>query len=90
MAKRREKTQDISRAEASRVLNTIAYLVRTSTVSGRDEKLTSTLTEIFTEAGIRLPRPCPGEAHENPNIDHCSLCMPDWGIIYHMISVKKL
>jgi len=22
---------------------------------------------------------CPGEAHKNPYIDHCSVCMPDWG-----------
>jgi hypothetical protein len=25
--------------------------------------------------------PCPGEAHSNPHIDNCMLCMPRWGEI---------
>jgi hypothetical protein len=24
-------------------------------------------------------RPCNGEAHGNPFIDHCMVCMPRWG-----------
>ena len=32
----------------------------------------------FTKARTRLV-PCPGEAHSNPFIDNCSLCMPRWG-----------
>lgn len=24
---------------------------------------------------------CTGEAHSNPFIDHCSICMPGWGDI---------
>lgn len=24
-------------------------------------------------------RPCPGEAHQNAYIDHCTLCAPLWG-----------
>ncbi len=23
---------------------------------------------------------CPGEAHSNPWIDNCGLCMPNWGV----------
>lgn len=30
--------------------------------------------------GIKLHAvPCPGEAHQNPLIDHCGLCTPLWG-----------
>lgn len=24
---------------------------------------------------------CTGEAHSNPMIDHCGVCMPRWGIV---------
>lgn len=35
----------------------------------------------LTEAGYRALGfvPCPGEAHSNPNIDHCHTCKPRWG-----------
>jgi hypothetical protein len=25
--------------------------------------------------------PCPGDAHSNPHIDHCGVCMPGWGTV---------
>lgn len=25
--------------------------------------------------------PCPGEAHSNPFIDNCGVCMPRWGLV---------
>jgi hypothetical protein len=29
--------------------------------------------------GIKPLERCPGEAHENPNIDGCMMCAPRWG-----------
>jgi hypothetical protein len=31
--------------------------------------------------GIEPLEHCPGEAHANPHIDHCSQCMPRWGFL---------
>lgn len=33
--------------------------------------------ECAKDSGILIP--CPGEAHSNGFIDHCSVCMPRWG-----------
>jgi hypothetical protein len=29
-------------------------------------------------------RPCRGEAHSNPHIDHCSICAPRWGVVEYL------
>jgi hypothetical protein len=31
--------------------------------------------------------PCPGEAHSNPHIDHCMVCLPGWGEIDELAPV---
>lgn len=32
-------------------------------------------------------RPCPGEAHKNPFIDHCGICAPGWGQIEERLPI---
>ena len=32
---------------------------------------------------------CTGEAHSNPYIDHCSECMPNWGIVVTGTEIKE-
>ena len=32
---------------------------------------------------------CPGEAHSNPRIDHCGVCMPRWGIVVKVLHVRS-
>jgi hypothetical protein len=31
---------------------------------------------------------CTGEAHSNPWIDHCPVCMPRWGVVVKVLEVK--
>lgn len=33
-------------------------------------------TDCAEKLGLLIP--CPGEAHGNPNIDHCTICAPRW------------
>lgn len=35
-------------------------------------------------------RPCNGEAHANPHIDHCMVCMPNWGRIEYLAPRAEL
>jgi len=32
--------------------------------------------------------PCPGGAHENAHVDHCSVCAPRWGWVGKGIKVR--
>lgn len=84
------KTQDIKRRDAAQLLMDIAKLVGRAKV---DRHLThdATLQQIeerLMAHGIELPQPCPGEAHSNPYIDNCSVCMPDWGWVGKEVKVK--
>lgn len=38
-------------------------------------------------AGMLVP--CTGEAHRNPNIDNCMICMPRWGLMEVIIDVAS-
>lgn len=35
-------------------------------------------------------KPCNGEAHRNPFIDHCMVCMPRWGTIEYLVPKEEL
>ena len=43
---------------------------------------------IFKAYGLTIPRPCTGEAHSNPYIDNCGVCMPRWGWVGGETKVK--
>ncbi len=43
------------------------------------------LTEIFK----LVFQECTGEAHGNPHIDHCMVCMPRWGKVVVSDKVRK-
>jgi hypothetical protein len=32
---------------------------------------------------------CTGEAHSNPFIDHCWVCMPNWGVVVTPLELKS-
>lgn len=38
---------------------------------------------------LAVTQPCTGEAHQNPYIDHCPVCMPNWGFTIHCINCGK-
>jgi hypothetical protein len=35
-----------------------------------------------------IETPCTGDAHKNPHIDHCMVCMPRWGVVVRNIYVS--
>ena len=38
--------------------------------------------------GIEALKPCTGDAHSNPHIDHCMTCAPGWGWLGAQITIK--
>lgn len=34
---------------------------------------------IASSHGLEVPHTCPGDAHSNPHVDNCGICMPNWG-----------
>lgn len=38
---------------------------------------------------LAVIKPCDGEAHSNPWIDHCMVCIPHWGFTLHCASCDK-
>ena len=46
------------------------------------------LRTIAASHGLQPPRKCSGEAHSNPFIDHCGVCMPHWGWTGGQVKVK--
>lgn len=79
----------ISRKEAAELISSIAQIIyehrqpRSKSVS-----LDAELESLLNTYGITLPYECTGEAHSNPNIDHCSVCTPGWGLVERPIKVK--
>jgi len=47
-----------------------------------------TLQRLLSDRGLTIPRPCNGDAHSNPYIDNCGVCMPNWGWIGSVTKVK--
>lgn len=37
---------------------------------------------------VKPSRKCNGEAHGNPHVDHCGVCMPRWGWISDSVKIK--
>lgn len=49
------------------------------------EKIERMLEEKY---GIPPLTQCPGEAHQNPHIDHCGVCMPHWGLVGDFVRIQ--
>lgn len=95
MAKQKQRVQEVSRVDAAWALNELAHwLARESKKNDEHagavdrQELTYVLSSTFDQLGIKLPKQCNGEAHSNPHIDNCSVCMPNWGVVYDAIKVK--
>ena len=92
MAKRTARTQNISRADAAALLTMIATEIAKEVhgpgpTKPRWEDVLQ-MKALFEQYGLHIPRPCNGDAHENLYIDHCAVCMPNWGTIFNPIKVK--
>ena len=46
------------------------------------------LRTIASQHGLEVPRLCNGEAHGNPHIDNCGVCMPNWGWVAKETKVR--
>ena len=46
--------------------------------------------DILRAEGIEEARACNGEAHSNPHIDNCSVCLrgPGWGVVGPVVKVS--
>ncbi len=80
--KRKNNVQEISRKDAADLISEL--------ISATDPSDPSThfMVDLFRKYNLALPRACSGEAHSNPFIDHCSMCMPHWGYIHDPVKVK--
>lgn len=81
----------ISRKDAARCLARVASVAARATDEATDdagaEALRDALLAVLAAYGIQPPTRCTGEAHSNPYIDHCPVCMPGWGWIEDEIKV---
>jgi hypothetical protein len=84
MSSKKTPTQDISRADAAAMLEDVIDVLFSQ---GADYEKVDAIRSAF-KARFTMPRSCQGEAHANPNIDHCSVCMPNWGTVRSPIRVK--
>lgn len=46
------------------------------------------LRTIASSHSLDIPRKCNGEAHSNPHIDNCGVCMPHWGWVQKETKVR--
>ena len=91
MARQKQKTQDVSRKEAAFFIERMLELaMQHDEIESREdiERLRDDFLRSVRELGLEIPRRCHGEAHNNPNIDHCMSCMPRWGIVMTTVKVK--
>lgn len=51
-------------------------------------ELAKRVTAILRAAFEVAERPCNGEAHSNPHIDHCMVCLPRWGVVCYLVPKK--
>ena len=90
MAKRTTRTQDISRKQAAELINGLLLRLDqfTRTTDADRGQVLASLFDMVDYYGLQVPRPCSGEAHGNPFIDNCMVCMPHWGTILTPVKVK--
>jgi len=85
-------TKDIKRKDAARLLQEVAMLTARLEEGyhskDRPVDVANRLRTILASAGLSVPRVCNGEAHSNPHVDHCGVCMPNWGWVSETIKVK--
>ncbi len=84
------KTKDITRTQAATIINdlTLHLDIWTQSKQTSPEAILSHLFDLVATYNIPVPHPCSGEAHSSPHIDHCSVCMPNWGSVQVPVRVR--
>ena len=77
----------IKRSKAAEILNELRVMIF--------RKQFDLLEHYLHGQDISVVKECTGEAHNNPHIDNCMICMPRWGIILdeslaHYLDAKEL
>jgi len=84
MSRRSYPVQSITRREAAEIINALLDIIGDASSEGTTltvSDINSTLTSLARRHGLMIPRKCLGEAHSNPFIDSCCVCMPHWGVV---------
>lgn len=94
--KKLTKTQDIKRSDAAAFIEeTLSIIARLQEggllrrVSAEDQKTVADILRLSLSIyGLEVPRRCTGEAHSNPHVDNCGVCMPRWGWVSTPVRVR--
>jgi hypothetical protein len=85
------ETKNITRKEAAAIINDLTlHLDKWSRDTSKADRVAilSHLFDLVHGYSIPVPHPCSGEAHSNPYIDHCGVCMPNWGTVQIPVKVR--
>lgn len=72
----------ITRKQATKLIEEVRSYV------AADPEARHYLADKLALLGIPALTKCEGEAHSNAYIDHCSLCMPRWGLVGESVVVR--
>jgi hypothetical protein len=85
-----EVLQFICQMEEGRVTVRGGYTIAQDTARNQMRmELANRLRTIASNHGLEVPRPCTGEAHSNPHIDNCGVCLNyHWGLSGKNVKVR--
>lgn len=84
----KQNTIKIKRSEAAKLINDIREVLIWEKDCNDVKKIIDKLNYIMEQKGIKKYIQCDGQAHTNPYIDNCFVCMPNWGYLGDKVTVK--
>lgn len=83
------QVQTITVVTAEAILTDIlSRLFTQRDLGGNSTEEARELEDLMKKHGLVLFERCPGDAHSNPNIDHCAVCMSfQWGAIARPVKI---
>lgn len=88
--RRTRPTQDVTRHDAAVILNSLLMSLDAWSRDSKTDRgeILAQLFDLVNRFGLQVPFPCNGEAHSNPHIDNCGVCMPRWGSVHRDVKVR--
>lgn len=88
--RRTRPTQDITRHDAAVILNSLLMSLDAWSRDSKTDRgdILAQLFDLVNRFDLQVPHPCSGEAHSNPYIDNCGVCMPHWGSVHRDVKVR--
>jgi hypothetical protein len=87
MKNKKSNTIDLKRTEAAALIEALRAMVYDATERGVNIQ-PAALELLLKEHRVNPLTKCTGEAHSNPFIDNCGICMPRWGVCGNPVRVK--